>query len=180
MSEEPIICRYVFTATEHRRAMLSYWRSTPLLWVLFGIVIISLCFAVFSPTSPSQAHVPPPSPLTSFLNILPVFLFLGLILYLGFGSKLRSFRKKPACDKEFLYIFRDDTLYLENTLAQSEAKWEIFSKVVENKNGFILFYVGSNNFHWFPKSGFVPSENTSRCRELFRRKIRNSKRLFPA
>ncbi len=89
-----------------------------------------------------------------------------------------TFRKGTYFNQEMNYTFREAGILLQTSRVQSEMKWEVFPRVVENKNGFIVFNMGKRSFNWFPKSGFESKENVHLCRELFRANIKDSRRLL--
>ena len=115
-----------------------------------------------------------------FLNLLPMIIFIGLMVYLYVFQARRSFRKGAYFNKEMIYTFRESGVHLDSALIESEMKWESFPRVAENQNGFALFFMGKRSFNWLPKSGFASPESIDQCRQLFRQHVKDSRKLFPS
>jgi hypothetical protein len=181
MSEEGIICRYIFTSREHRSALRCYWRVSPLKWWLLGLAVFLLGCSLYSTVFPDPTASSAPVSLWSLsLNIAgPVAIMGFLVLYLAYRTR-RSFRKSVYFEKEMIYIFRPEGIHLQTPLVTSDMKWETVPRVADNQEGFALFFSGRNSFSWVPKTGFAASDEIDRCRELFRERIKVSKRLFPS
>jgi hypothetical protein len=184
MSDEGIVCRFVFTTDELKRAMSCYWRHSPHKWWIVGLVALVICALAepfVLPDHSSQATAPSPFSFLYFLqNILPMVLFVGLMIFLIVFQTNRSFRKGAYFNQEMIYTFRETGVFLQTPRVQSEMKWEIFPRVLENKNGFVLFNMGKRSFNWFPKNGFASSSEMDECRELFRTYVKDSKCLVQA
>jgi len=185
MSDETIVCRYIFTMPEFRRALRCYWRVSSLKWWLGGLALLLLGFALYPLAFPDAASAESSAGVSFswtalFWNLLPVAVFLAfMVLFLAYRT-WRPFRKSVYFEKEMIYTFRDSGVHLETPLVQSEMKWEAIPRVAENRAGFALFFSSRNAFSWVPKSGFTSTQQIDRCRELFRARIKNYRRLFPA
>jgi hypothetical protein len=182
MNDENIVCRFVFTTGELRSAMRCYWRYSPHKWwlvVLIAIFAWAIAEPLVFPDHLSSAAAPSPSPLLLFLqNVLPMFLFVGLMVFLIFFQSGRSFRKGAYYNQDMTYTLGCNGVRLECPRVQSEMKWEVFPLVVESRTGFILFNLGKRSFNWLPKSGFDSPAKVDQCRELFRNNVKNSRHLF--
>ncbi len=151
-----ITCTYVFTIQDQRRAFYSYWKSNPLLWFCGVFVAFCLLAAFLVPNAQQESHpVPKPTIFTDIANVFPVLFFVGLLLYMGFGSKLQSLRKSPLRDAKMLYIFRDEGIHIETSLLKSDLNWNAYVRVREVKDGFLLYAAGLRSFHWLPYTGFA-------------------------
>jgi hypothetical protein len=186
MSNEAITCRFVFTPQEMKRAIRCYWRYSPLKWWLGGILLIPLILTLYpivfpgsSPSTQVPRDIQNPTFLMSFVqNVLPILIFIGLVVYIFVFQTSRSFRKGTYFNQEMTYTFRDAGVHLATPRVQSEMKWEVFPRVVENRNGFVLFNMGKRSFNWFPKTGFASPESIDQCRNLLRLHVKDSRRLI--
>jgi hypothetical protein len=185
MSDESVTCSFVFTAAEHRNAQFCYWSPRLILsWVLpfVAVVLLVLGNAWISSSSPEPAPEPAPANTSLvwalFINFLPVFIFVGLMIYLLRFQFRSGFRKGGFVNRQLTYILNDSGFRLDSPLMQADIKWELIGRVMENKNGFLAMILGSRSFHWLPKSGFSSPKEVNACRKLFRQYVKDSRRLF--
>jgi hypothetical protein len=112
------------------------------------------------------------------INTLPIVLFMVFILVVCVVVTWAAFRMGSFFNKELVYTLGENGVRLESPMVMIEARWEASPRVVENKKGFLLSFGGRTSFNWFPKSGFASLENIDQCRELFRKNVKDSRRLF--
>jgi hypothetical protein len=178
MSNEAITCQYIFSPVEYRRAMQCYWRYSPLKW-WFVVLFLFLSAVALNPynfpdSSPQETYTAS-SVLIALVPVIVVFVFvIGLIVL----QTKWTFRKGAYFNQEMIYTFQNTGVHLETSRVQTDIKWEVFPRVVENQNGFVLFTMGKRSFNWLPKSGFASPESVAQCRELFRNNVKDSRQLF--
>ena len=164
---EPITCQFVFTSREHMRSVKCHWLHPPASFWLGGIVLLFLGTVIYLSFLSDPQH--PPGFNGIILNLFPFAVFVGVFLFM----KWLSFRSAPLFNKELLFSFNNEGVSLKYGPSETEAKWESFSRVIEDKNGFAI-YTGPKRFYWLPKSGFTSRECVVQCRELMRRKVKNA------
>ena len=183
--EEAIACQFVFTKQELKKAMGCYWRYSPMIW---WYLCVFLLLAALPFLFPGAAHPDLRgggtegsfSVISIVQNLIPATVVCCFVAGLVMYQTRTSFRRGPYFNQEMTYGFYDNGIQLKTPRIQTNMSWEVFTRAIENQNGFILFNMGKRSFNWFPKSGFNSPESIDRCRELLRRNVKDVRRLFPA
>jgi hypothetical protein len=181
MGQEPIVCRYVYTEVEHRRAMRGFWFA--LKWPVLLLIII-VAGSMIGPAFLGSSNRTPPSPETQNAGWVPILnyaipgiIIIGLMAYAVIRPG-RVFRKSPFYEKEFDYSLEEDFIRVKNPLAKVELRWEAIMRAAENKDGFMLYLLNGRTFHWLPKAGFISPSEIGRARVIIRQQVKKA-RLFP-
>jgi hypothetical protein len=156
--------------------MQCYWRHSWVKWLLI-ILLIPLGIQAYAEFFPDQ-NAPPVTLQSVFFDFLPGVIFL---IFMGLLVKFAGqiyFRRTAYCNQEMTFTLREVGVHVVSPLSESEMKWPIYARATENAQGFALFHQGKRLFNWFPKSGFDSPESINQCRELFRKNVKDSRRLF--
>jgi hypothetical protein len=171
MEDAPITCRFIFTTGEYGRAMHAWWRHSWVKWFILAVVV----FLLYSELSEDLASTKPMTILSITFDVIPLLflcIFIMFLLYL-------TFRRSAYYQKEITYTLREGGVHVHSPLAETELKWEIYPRATESRYGFALFQLGKRSFHWIPKKAFVNQGDMARCRELIRKKVKDTKNLLP-
>jgi hypothetical protein len=125
-----------------------------------------------------DANAPPVTPWSIFLDFLPGTLVLIFVAVLAMNAGQIYFRRSAYCNSEMAYTVYENGINVSSAVSESNLKWPLFARATESIHGFALFHQGKRMFNWLPKSGFVNAEEISRCRELLRAHIPDTKKLF--
>lgn len=106
----------------------------------------------------------------SLAPIILVVLILAVFTYYNPIVRYRI-RKQPKYLAEQTWEFSEDNVYWKTEYSESTSEWETYSKIVEDKQFFLLF-LQSNRFTPIPKRLFASVDETTRFRELLNRKIK--------
>jgi hypothetical protein len=180
MSEESVMCQYVYTPAEFRRALAGYRRYSKRRWGMLALGII-VGFVAAGTFLPNGAHPETASsPWLQLLNFVPVGVIFGIFVYAFWFSGQRAFKKSVNYNQTMRYFLSDDGLAVRTPLVESNVRWEIFSRVAENKDGFVLLQKGRSAINWLPKDGFDSVASFARAREIMRRNVPDARKLLSA
>ena len=181
MSDESLVCRFIFTSKEYGWAMRSYWRHSKIKWFALLLMVVIVSVGIYNEAYPPVTPgipVHPITPLSVFLDFLPILFFLGFMFYLSLYAGRFAFRRGAYFNKELVYTLRESGVHVHSPLTETEMKWAIFACATESSYGFALFHQGKRAFNWLPKQGFAGPGEIDLCRELFRKNIKDTKRLL--
>jgi YcxB-like protein len=172
MSDEILTCRFTFTAREYERSMRCWWRYSWTKWFVLSVGI----FLLYSELTESSNDTPTPqltalSVIEAFVPLLFVSAFVVFLMYLVFW-------RSAYYQKEITYTLRESGVHVHSPLAETELKWGIYARATETRHGFALFQLGKRSFNWVPKQGFADPDDIDRCRELIRKNVKDSRRLY--
>jgi hypothetical protein len=177
MSEEPVICRYVFTPKEYSRAMNNYWRHSKTKWILL-VVLVPGTYGTYADLFPAPGTQRVSSLSILLYDVLPVAFVMVVIAVLARYAGQIHFRRSAFCNKEMIFTLREAGVHVKSPLSESEMKWGIYAQATESRHGFSLFHQGKRMFNWLPKHALVDHGEIHHCRELLRRHVKDAKKLF--
>lgn len=176
MAEHVLTCKFLFTSRELWRGIICFWPLSSVKWIFAFFGLLLLLAALEPVLLFKYFHVPLGKIFflrSAFLVLMIVALFLICILF-----PFYTFRMGPLFNRVVTYRFGHDKIYLQSNLVNLEIRWELCPLVIENEDGFALSFPAKKSFSWFPKSGFEAPESINLCRELFRKNVKDSRRLF--
>jgi len=175
-------CKFTFTNEEYRTAYALYRRCRGLAaYKVFGGVMVFLA-AITSWNAYTDYQTNPLAKddfsvwIFSQYAILFIPVLIGLVFAIPLGKRTLtlnalwqqffSFRKKSLVyNVPFVLTVTNEGLNYESSTVKGELKWPVFSKAMENRDGFIML-TSSRQFHWLPKHGFSSPEDIDHCRAL--------------
>jgi hypothetical protein len=134
-------------------------------------------FSSFNPP-PNSRHGSDLSLTASFLNLVPVIIFLGIAGYAFYFQSFGRHKRSPLFNQPVSFLVSDSGVHLKTPRVESQLQWELFPSAVEGKDGFLLMQIGKKTFNWLPKDGFDSFEFIARCREILRRNVKESSGLL--
>ena len=182
-----MVCHFTFSAKEYLKAVaLHSWFNLPKTLLVLALITAFFGYVAYFGLQDeiSQGHVPANEPehtqfiLSYYCNFLPVILipaFLVLTPFWGYINYLRTFRKSPFLGKNLTYNFNEKGLKLESGAFQQVHDWNFIGKTREGRQGFLLFFGKSRQFHWIPISCFANPQEIGRFRELIAKYVKDSR-----
>ena len=194
MASEEIVCGYVYTVDEYRRARKGQLLSRKVVAYfarLFALIIVIFFLVRIANQSRSHASYPPHVTVYTFqrtiayldntflLCSLSILIFLAFLLLIAFTRILpKNFSRSVLANQPMTIALTDETLAASSPLINSVVKWEAFESARENISGFVLSMYGTGSFYWLPKSGFTQPNKVDECRLLLRQKVKDTHKLF--
>ena len=140
------------TYLDARRAFLAQ-RVHPSLqwftrWSLRLLALLFLYVALFLPVQPGKGaggHV-------GLVLIATTLLLAGPAMRAGWRWQ---YHKQKIRETKVAFTFDPDIVALWTPVFTMSARWEIFRRLVETREGFLL-YINPVSFHWLPGSAFEP------------------------
>jgi hypothetical protein len=178
MSDEPIICRYVFTTAEFKRAIRCfYWHST-LIWCLAACIVPIAAVALLQDIGVIWAPVGKPLSTWDIANNLLSLVFFVIVMTLIFVfSNSWSFRRLPSYNQDMQYALSAEGIHLKTALFEIKLFWDAVTCAAESKWGIVLFLKGKRSFHWLSKSGFTSPTDVEAFRALLRQHVKDTRNL---
>ena len=80
---------------------------------------------------------------------------------------LRDFHKKPEANAVIQWSFSETRIAQECAeLVSFNADWKILTKIIEVRNGFLLFANSKKVYYWLPFSGFLESNDIEKFKRF--------------
>ena len=105
----------------------------------------------------------------SFIWLLLICFPLLILLVAGFVAWIQ-YQQEPRCKDVINLRFSDDAIYFKNEYIDSKIEWQLYKKILENKQMFLLYY-GKKIFTIVPKRIFKDKNQEEVFRSLIHHKI---------
>jgi hypothetical protein len=170
--EQPVAVRFRWTADELLQAYRYHFRHICRPVFRFGLHFIFALFLFCGVVTLTALRPDDKSPLLVSIGFLVVGIYWFAIRpFDRRWTVRRRFSKRPDRDIEIEWQAFSDKVLIHSALAQSEASWQAFAKMVRTPSGFLL-YPNDQMFHWLPRHGFASDTEFDRFDELTKGKIR--------
>jgi len=190
MSEEGVVCRYVFTMEEFRRSRrLQAWRRIRIYLALTLICLpLALCsfliwdyvrfIAFIIEWKVNQPYVDE-NPGWAAEIFLSFFIPFSMVVLAAGPIGKQQFKKGPLYNQGMIYVLNREGLTMNSPLVHESIRWDAFSRAVESKYGFNFRVRGGEKTHWLSKDGFASPGDMEECGRLIRDNVKKlPRRLF--
>jgi len=163
---EPLEFSYTITGEDHARAIRAYTLRRPeilplfiVLGIAFSLILITVLGSIVL-TLLGKTQVTDITVLLKLISgFLPCALFClilpAFLLYIGPYLAGQRFKKHEDKVGLITWILDDDHIRIDASLSKSETAWNVFSKVMETKEDYLLVYAMNKRvFQFIPKRAF--------------------------
>ena len=112
---------------------------------------------------------------TGWPGFLFTVLFSSIFFAMPFFARrtaLKLYAQKPDRDMEVTWEISEDGIRSKTPLASSEITWAFFQRVLQAREGFLL-YPSGRVFHWLPTHAFRDTGDVERFAQLAKSKVRD-------
>lgn len=164
--QPPYRARYRFTRDEMLRSMAHHYRNPTRRLFLVGGHLVALLFVALALFIVATSEVNGGDLLTlGALILFPLYWWLFRERVNRWGY-LRGFDQRPDANALVEWALAPEGFRAKiEGLSTTEGHWSLLMKVVETRDGFLL-YPQRNAFFWLPFSAFEPPEAVEGARDL--------------